>query len=284
MRATHFLNVPAFIEENPEQSGGRKSAIETEKLSMKKMISWNVNGLRACLGKGFLEYLKESDADIFCIQESKLQEGQVDLELPGYHQYWNYAEKKGYSGTAMFTKEEPIAVTYGLGIEEHDHEGRVITAEFPEYYVVTCYTPNSQDGLKRLDYRMQWEDAFRAYLKALETKKPVIFCGDLNVAHQEIDLKNPKTNRKNAGFSDEERAKFTELLEAGFVDTFRYFYPDQEGIYSWWSYRFSARAKNAGWRIDYFCVSESLKDRLVDAKIHTEVMGSDHCPVELDIQ
>lgn len=283
MRATHFLNVPAFIEENPEQSGGRKSAIETEKLSMKKMISWNVNGLRACLGKGFLEYLKESDADIFCIQESKLQEGQVDLELPGYHQYWNYAEKKGYSGTAMFTKEEPIAVTYGLGIEEHDHEGRVITAEFPEYYVVTCYTPNSQDGLKRLDYRMQWEDAFRAYLKALETKKPVIFCGDLNVAHQEIDLKNPKTNRKNAGFSDEERAKFTELLEAGFVDTFRYFYPDQEGIYSWWSYRFSARAKNAGWRIDYFCVSEGLKDRLVGAKIHTEIMGSDHCPVELDI-
>lgn len=284
MRATHFLNVPIFIEENPEQSGGRKSAIETEKLSMKKMISWNVNGLRACLGKGFLEYLKESDADIFCIQESKLQEGQVELELPGYHQYWNYAEKKGYSGTAMFTKEEPVSVTYGLGIEEHDHEGRVITAEFPEYYVVTCYTPNSQDGLKRLDYRMQWEDAFRAYLKALETKKPVIFCGDLNVAHQEIDLKNPKTNRKNAGFSDEERAKFTELLEAGFVDTFRYFYPDQEGIYSWWSYRFSARAKNAGWRIDYFCVSESLKDRLVDAKIHTEVMGSDHCPVELDIQ
>ena len=284
MRATHFLNVPTFIEENPEQSSGRKSAIETEKLSMKKMISWNVNGLRACLGKGFLEYLKESDADIFCIQESKLQEGQVDLELPGYHQYWNYAEKKGYSGTAMFTKEEPIAVTYGLGIEEHDHEGRVITAEFPEYYVVTCYTPNSQDGLKRLDYRMQWEDAFRAYLKALETKKPVIFCGDLNVAHQEIDLKNPKTNRKNAGFSDEERAKFTELLEAGFVDTFRYFYSDQEGIYSWWSYRFSARAKNAGWRIDYFCVSESLKDRLVDAKIHTEVLGSDHCPVELDIQ
>lgn len=284
MRATHFLNVPAFIEENPEQSGGRKSAIETEKLSMKKMISWNVNGLRACLGKGFLEYLKETEADIFCIQESKLQEGQVDLELPGYHQYWNYAEKKGYSGTAMFTKEEPVSVTYGLGIEEHDHEGRVITAEFPEYYVVTCYTPNSQDGLKRLDYRMKWEDVFRAYLKELETKKPVIFCGDLNVAHQEIDLKNPRTNRKNAGFSDEERAKFTELLEAGFVDTFRYFYPDQEGIYSWWSYRFSARAKNAGWRIDYFCVSESLKDRLVDAKIHTEVMGSDHCPVELDIQ
>ena len=194
---------------------------------MKKMISWNVNGLRACLGKGFLEYLKETDADIFCIQESKLQEGQVDLDLPGYHQYWNYAEKKGYSGTAMFTKEEPVAVTYGLGIEEHDHEGRVITAEFPEYYVITCYTPNSQDGLKRLDYRMQWEDAFRTYLKELEKKKPVIFCGDLNVAHNEIDLKNPKTNRKNAGFSDEERAKFTELLGAGFIDTFRYFYPDQ---------------------------------------------------------
>ena len=284
MRATHFLNVPTFIEDNPEQSGGRESAIETEKLSMKKMISWNVNGLRACLGKGFLEYVKESDADVFCIQESKCQEGQVELELPGYHQYWNYAEKKGYSGTAMFTKEEPVSVTYGLGIEEHDHEGRVITAEFPEYYVVTCYTPNSQDGLKRLDYRMQWEDAFRAYLKALETKKPVIFCGDLNVAHQEIDLKNPKTNRKNAGFSDEERAKFTELLGAGFIDTFRYFYPDQEGIYSWWSYRFSARAKNAGWRIDYFCVSDSLKDKLMDAKIHTEVLGSDHCPVELDIR
>ena len=250
---------------------------------MKKMISWNVNGLRACLGKGFLEYLKETDADIFCIQESKLQEGQVDLDLPGYHQYWNYAEKKGYSGTAMFTKEEPVAVTYGLGIEEHDHEGRVITAEFPEYYVITCYTPNSQDGLKRLDYRMQWEDDFRAYLKELEKKKPVNFCGDLNVAHNEIELKNPKTNRKNAGFSDEERAKFTELLGAGFIDTFRYFYPDQEGIYSWWSYRFSARAKNAGWRIDYFCVSEGLKDRLVGAKIHTEIMGSDHCPVELDI-
>lgn len=250
---------------------------------MTKMISWNVNGLRACVTKGFLDYFKEADADVFCLQETKLQAGQIDLPLPGYHQYWNYAEKKGYSGTAMFTKEEPVAVTYGLGIEEHDHEGRVITAEFPEYYVITCYTPNSQDGLKRLDYRMQWEDAFRTYLKELEKKKPVIFCGDLNVAHNEIDLKNPKTNRKNAGFSDEERAKFTELLGAGFIDTFRYFYPDQEGIYSWWSYRFSARAKNAGWRIDYFCVSEGLKDRLVGAKIHTEIMGSDHCPVELDI-
>ena len=248
---------------------------------MKRLISWNVNGLRACLGKGFLEYFKVADADVFCIQESKLQERQIELETPGYHQYWNYAEKKGYSGTAMFTKEEPLAVNYGLGIEEHDHEGRVITAEFPEYYVVTCYTPNSQDGLARLDYRMHWEEDFLAYLKKLEEKKPVIFCGDLNVAHQEIDLKNPKTNRKNAGFTDEEREKFTNLLDAGFIDTFRYFYPDQEGIYSWWSYRFSARAKNAGWRIDYFCVSQCLKDKLEDAKIHTEVMGSDHCPVEL---
>ena len=248
---------------------------------MKRLISWNVNGLRACVGKGFLDYFKEADADVFCIQESKLQEGQIELEMSGYHQYWNYAEKKGYSGTAMFTKEEPLAVNYGLGIEEHDHEGRVITAEFPEYYVVTCYTPNSQDGLARLDYRMHWEEDFLAYLKRLEEKKPVIFCGDLNVAHKEIDLKNPKTNRKNAGFTDEEREKFTNLLDAGFIDTFRYFYPDQEGIYSWWSYRFSARAKNAGWRIDYFCVSESLKEKLEDAKIHTEVMGSDHCPVEL---
>ena len=225
--------------------------------------------------------MQEADADIFCIQESKLQEGQASLELPGYFQYWNYAEKKGYSGTAMFTKEEPLSVSYGIGIPEHDKEGRVITAEFPDYYVITCYTPNSQDGLKRLDYRMEWEDAFLAYLKKLEKNKPVVFCGDLNVAHKEIDLKNPKTNRKNAGFTDEERAKFSALLEAGFIDTYRYFYPDQEGVYSWWSYRFSARAKNAGWRIDYFCVSEALKDRLVSAAIHTEVMGSDHCPVEL---
>ena len=225
--------------------------------------------------------MKEADADIFCIQESKLQEGQASLELPGYFQYWNYAEKKGYSGTAMFTKEEPLSVSYGIGIPEHDKEGRVITAEFPDYYVITCYTPNSQDGLKRLDYRMEWEDAFLAYLKKREKNKPVVFCGDLNVAHKEIDLKNPKTNRKNAGFTDEERAKFSALLEAGFIDTYRYFYPDQEGVYSWWSYRFSARAKNAGWRIDYFCVSEALKDRLVSAAIHTEVMGSDHCPVEL---
>ena len=248
---------------------------------MAKFISWNVNGLRACVGKGFLDFFKEIDADVFCIQESKLQEGQIDLDLPGYHQYWNYALKKGYSGTAMFTKEEPLSVSYGIGMEEHDTEGRVITAEFPDYYVVTCYTPNSQDGLARLDYRMKWEDDFLAYLKGLEKDKPVVFCGDLNVAHTEIDLKNPKTNRKNAGFTDEERGKFTDLLAAGFVDTFRYFYPDAEGIYSWWSYRFSARAKNAGWRIDYFCVSESLKDRLVSASIHTEVMGSDHCPVEL---
>ena len=251
---------------------------------MKKLISWNVNGLRACVGKGFMDFFNEADADVFCIQESKLQEGQIDLDLPGYHQYWNYAEKKGYSGTAIFTKEEPISVSYGLGIEEHDHEGRVITAEFPEYYIVTCYTPNSKDGLARLDYRMIWEDAFRVYLKTLEEKKPVIFCGDLNVAHKEIDLKNPKTNRKNAGFTDEERGKFTDLLNAGFIDTWRYFYPDTEGIYSWWSYRFKAREKNAGWRIDYFCVSESLKNDLESAKIHTEVFGSDHCPVELVIK
>ena len=251
---------------------------------MTKLISWNVNGLRACVGKGFLYFFREADADVFCIQESKLQEGQIELDLPGYHQYWNYAQKKGYSGTAMFTKEEPLSVSYGIGMEEHDAEGRVITAEFPEYYVFTCYTPNSQDGLARLDYRIKWEDDFLAYLKKLEENKPVVFCGDLNVAHKEIDLKNPKTNRKNAGFTDEERGKFTDLLAAGFVDTFRYFYPDLEGIYSWWSYRFSARAKNAGWRIDYFCVSESLKDRLVSASIHNTVMGSDHCPVELVIE
>ena len=249
-----------------------------------KLISWNVNGLRACLQKGFLEYFNEMDADIFCIQESKLQEGQVDLQIPGYHQYWNYAEKKGYSGTAIFTKREPLSVTFGIGIEEHDHEGRVITLEFDDFYMVTVYTPNSQDGLARLPYRMTWEAAFLAYLKKLEETKPVIFCGDLNVAHKEIDLKNPKTNRKNAGFTDEERACFTHLLESGFIDTFRHFYPDMTGIYSWWSYRFQARAKNAGWRIDYFVVSEALRDRLEDAKIHTEVLGSDHCPVELVIR
>lgn len=248
-----------------------------------KLISWNVNGLRACVQKGFLDIFKELNADMFCIQESKLQEGQISLELEGYHQYWNYAIKKGYSGTAIFTRREPMSVTYGIGIEEHDQEGRVITLEFAEFYLVTVYTPNSQSELARLDYRMRWEDAFLSYLKGLEEKKPIVFCGDLNVAHKEIDLKNPKTNRKNAGFTDEERGKFSTLLGQGFIDTYRYFYPDQEGIYSWWSYRFQARKKNAGWRIDYFCVSESLKEKLVDAKIHTEIMGSDHCPVELDI-
>lgn len=248
-----------------------------------KLVSWNVNGLRACVQKGFLDFFKEIDADIFCIQESKLQAGQIELELEGYHQYWNYAVKKGYSGTAVFTKKEPLSVSYGIGIEEHDQEGRVITLEYEQFYFVTVYTPNSQSELARLSYRMQWEDDFLAYLKKLEEKKPVIFCGDLNVAHKEIDLKNPKTNRKNAGFTDEERAKFTQLLENGFIDTYRYFYPDQEGIYSWWSYRFKAREKNAGWRIDYFCVSESLKACLRDAKIHTNVLGSDHCPVELEI-
>lgn len=249
-----------------------------------KLISWNVNGLRACKDKGFLDFFKEADADIFCLQETKLQAGQIELELPGYYQYWNYAQKKGYSGTAIFTKKEPITVTYGIGMEEHDTEGRVITAEFEDCFVVTVYTPNSQRELTRLEYRMKWEDAFLSYLKKLEEKKPVIFCGDLNVAHQEIDLKNPKSNRKNAGFTDEERGCFTRLLENGFVDTYRYFYPDKEGVYSWWSYMFQARAKNAGWRIDYFVVSESLKGKLVDARIHTQVMGSDHCPVELDIE
>ena len=249
-----------------------------------KLISWNVNGIRACVQKGFLEFFNEVDADIFCIQESKMQAGQLELELEGYHQYWNYAEKKGYSGTAIFTKVEPLSVQYGIGVEEHDHEGRVITLEFEDFYMVTVYTPNSQDELKRLDYRMRWETDFLKYLKKLEEKKGVIFCGDLNVAHKEIDLKNPKTNRRNAGFTDEERGKFDEVVAAGFIDTFRYFYPDMENIYSWWSYRFSARAKNSGWRIDYFCVSECLKDRLEDAKILTDVLGSDHCPVELDLK
>lgn len=249
-----------------------------------KLISWNVNGIRACVQKGFLDFFNEVDADIFCIQESKLQEGQINLEIEGYHQYWNYAEKKGYSGTAIFTKKEPISVYYGLGIEEHDKEGRVITLEFEDFYMITVYTPNSQNGLARLDYRMKWEEDFKKYLKNLEKTKPVIVCGDLNVAHTEIDLKNPTTNRKNAGFTDEEREKFTELLNDGFVDTFRYFYPDTKGVYSWWSYRFNARKNNAGWRIDYFITSESLKDRLQSAKIHTEILGSDHCPVELIIK
>lgn len=250
---------------------------------MKKMISWNVNGIRACVGKGFMEFFKETDADIFCIQETKLQEGQLTLDMPGYMQYWNYAEKKGYSGTAVFTKEKPLSAAYGIGIDEHDHEGRVITLEYDIFYLVTVYTPNSQNELARLSYRMKWEDDFLSYLMKLEEKKPVVVCGDMNVAHREIDLKNPKTNRKNAGFTDEERSKFSTLLDSGYIDTFRYFYPDAEGIYSWWSYRFKAREKNAGWRIDYFLTSQILKDRLADAKIHTDVPGSDHCPVELDI-
>lgn len=248
-----------------------------------KLISWNVNGLRAIMGKNFMEFFNEIDADCFCLQETKLQEGQIDMDLPGYHQYWNYADKKGYSGTAIFTKREPLSVKYGIGVDEHDHEGRVITLEFEDFYLITVYVPNSQDELKRLDYRMRWEDDFKAYLKELEKTKPVVFCGDLNVAHKEIDLKNPKTNRKNAGFTDEERGKMSALLEDGFIDTFRYFYPE-EVVYSWWSYRFRAREKNTGWRIDYFICSEALKGRLKDAKIHTEVMGSDHCPVELDIE
>ncbi len=249
-----------------------------------KFISWNVNGLRACVQKGFLDFFNSIDADFFCIQESKLQAGQIDLDLSGYHQSWNYAEKKGYSGTAIFAKNKALSVSYGIGIEEHDKEGRVITLEYDNFYLVTCYTPNSQNELKRLPYRMQWEDDFREYLKTLDAKKPVILCGDLNVAHNEIDLKNPKTNRKNAGFSDEERAKMTELLSSGFTDTFRYFYPDAEGIYSWWSYRFKAREKNAGWRIDYFITSKRINDKLKKAAIHTDVLGSDHCPVEVDIE
>ena len=249
-----------------------------------KLISWNVNGLRACVKKGFEDFFKETDADIFCVQETKLQEGQIDFAPEGYECYWNYAEKKGYSGTAVFTKKHPLKVWNGIGMEEHDQEGRVITLEFEDFFFVTVYTPNSQSELKRLDYRMKWEDDFRAYLKKLEEKKPVIVCGDLNVAHKEIDLKNPKTNRKNAGFTDEERAKFTTLLESGFTDTFRYFYPEQEGIYSWWSYRFKAREKNSGWRIDYFLTSDSLKDRLKGAHIYTDIFGSDHCPVELTIE
>ncbi len=249
-----------------------------------KLVSWNVNGIRACVQKGFSEFFKEIDADIFCIQESKLQAGQIELDFEGYYQYWNYAEKKGYSGTAIFTKKEPLQVTYGIGIEEHDKEGRVITLEFEDFYMVTVYTPNSQNELARLPYRMVWEDEFRNFLKKLDETKPVIVCGDLNVAHKEIDLKNPKTNQMNAGFTIEERTKFSELLDAGFIDTFRYFYPDATDMYSWWSYRFKAREKNTGWRIDYFLASKSLESKLVDAKIHTQIMGSDHCPVELEIK
>ena len=248
-----------------------------------RFVSWNVNGLRACVGKNFMEAFEGLDADIFCIQESKLQEGQIDLETPGYHQYWNYAVKKGYSGTAVFTKEEPISVTYGIGIEEHDQEGRVITCEFDKFNFVCVYTPNSQNELARLDYRMEWEDVFRGYLCGLKEKKSVIVTGDMNVAHQEIDLKNPSSNHHNAGFTDEERGKFTELLDAGFVDSFRFLYPDVTDIYSWWSYRFQARSRNAGWRIDYFLVSEDAKDDISEAKIHTDILGSDHCPVELDV-
>lgn len=248
-----------------------------------KLISWNVNGLRACREKGFEESFKTLDADCFCLQETKLQEGQTDIAFDGYESYWNYADKKGYSGTAIFTRIKPLAVAYGIGVDEHDHEGRVITLEFDEFFLVTCYTPNSQDGLKRLDYRMTWEDDFQAYVKSLEKQKPVIICGDLNVAHQEIDLKNPKSNRKNAGFTDEERAKMTQFLNAGFTDTFRHFYPNIEGAYSWWSYRFQARQKNAGWRIDYFLTSKTLDGRLASASIHNEIFGSDHCPVELII-
>ena len=245
-----------------------------------KFISWNVNGLRACVGKEFEQQFKDLDADFFCLQETKMQAGQLDLSFPGYESYWNYADKKGYSGTAIYTKHKPLSVTYGIDIDEHDHEGRVITLEMEDFYLVTVYTPNSQDGLRRLDYRMKWEDDFQAYLHKLDEKKPVIVCGDMNVAHQEIDLKNPKTNRKNAGFTDEEREKMTQLLNNGFIDTFRTLYPEQV-TYSWWSYRFRAREKNTGWRIDYFLISERLKDRLEDAKIHTEIMGSDHCPVEI---
>lgn len=260
-------------------------ASETKGMSikMKKMISWNVNGIRACVQKGFLDSFKELDADIFCLQETKLQQGQIDLALDGYYQYWNYAEKKGYSGTAIFTKEKPIAVFNGMDIPMHDTEGRLITLEFEKFYFITCYTPNAQDGLRRLDYRMQWEDDFREYLLSLDKTKPVIFCGDLNVAHKEIDLKNPKTNRGNPGFSDEEREKFSVLLESGFTDSFRYLYPDLTDAYSWWSYRFKAREKNVGWRIDYFVVSNRIADNIKEAKIHTEIFGSDHCPVELDI-
>ena len=248
-----------------------------------KLISWNVNGLHACVKKGFEEYFYSVSADIFCLQETKLQEGQIEFAPEGYHCYWNYADKKGYSGVAMFTKREPLNVTYGIGIDEHDHEGRVITAEFEDFYMIVCYTPNSQSELQRLEYRVKWEKDFREYLKALSAKKPLILCGDLNVAHKEIDLKNPKTNRKNAGFTDEERNEMTALLNSGFIDTFRYFYPDTEERYSWWSYRFKARERNSGWRIDYFIVSETLKDKLESADIHHDIMGSDHCPVELDI-
>ena len=258
------------------------SPIQHSTLQKMKFISWNVNGLRACVGKDFENQFKELDADFFCLQETKMQEGQLDLQFEGYESYWNYAEKKGYSGTAIYTKHKPLNVSYGMGVEEHDHEGRIITLEYDQFYLVTCYTPNSQTELKRLDYRMTWEDDFRKFLKSLDAKKPVVICGDLNVAHEEIDIKNPKTNRRNAGFTDEEREKMTVLLNEGFTDSFRYLHPD-EVTYSWWSYRFKAREKNAGWRIDYFLVSDRIKEQITEAKIHTEIMGSDHCPVEVDL-
>lgn len=250
---------------------------------MKKLISWNVNGLRACVGKGFTDVFRQMEADIFCVQETKLQEGQISLDLPGYYDYWNYAQKKGYSGVAMWTKDKPLNVSYGIGIEEHDKEGRVITAEYEDYYILTCYTPNSQQERARMSYRMSWEEDWLKYIKKLDKKKPVIFCGDLNVAKEEIDLKNPKTNHDSAGFTDEERDKMRKLLSSGFTDSFRYLYPDKENAYSWWSYRMKARERNVGWRIDYFVVSDGIKDKIVDAKIHSDILGSDHCPVELDI-
>lgn len=273
-----MLNVELGIRHSNWQFNIQHSTL----LQKMKFISWNVNGLRACVGKNFENQFKELDADFFCLQETKMQEGQLDLQFEGYESYWNYAEKKGYSGTAIYTKHKPLNVSYGMGVEEHDHEGRIITLEYDQFYLVTCYTPNSQTELKRLDYRMTWEDDFRKFLKSLDAKKPVVICGDLNVAHEEIDIKNPKTNRRNAGFTDEEREKMTVLLNDGFTDSFRYLHPD-EVTYSWWSYRFKAREKNAGWRIDYFLVSNRIKEQITEAKIHTEIMGSDHCPVEVDL-
>lgn len=273
-----MLNVELGIRHSNWQFNIQHSTL----LQKMKFISWNVNGLRACVGKDFENQFKELDADFFCLQETKMQEGQLDLQFEGYESYWNYAEKKGYSGTAIYTKHKPLNVSYGMGVEEHDHEGRIITLEYDQFYLVTCYTPNSQTELKRLDYRMTWEDDFRKFLKSLDAKKPVVICGDLNVAHEEIDIKNPKTNRRNAGFTDEEREKMTILLNDGFTDSFRYLHPD-EVTYSWWSYRFKAREKNAGWRIDYFLVSDRIKEQITEAKIHTEIMGSDHCPVEVDL-
>lgn len=276
------INSSFIIQHSTFNTTPHSTLLPNSTLPKMKFISWNVNGLRACVGKDFENQFKELDADFFCLQETKMQEGQLDLQFEGYESYWNYAEKKGYSGTAIYTKHKPLNVSYGMGVEEHDHEGRIITLEYDQFYLVTCYTPNSQTELKRLDYRMTWEDDFRKFLKSLDAKKPVIICGDLNVAHEEIDIKNPKTNRRNAGFTDEEREKMTVLLNDGFTDSFRYLHPD-EVTYSWWSYRFKAREKNAGWRIDYFLVSNRIKEQITEAKIHTEIMGSDHCPVEVDL-